>query len=95
MSPFPSFLSFFFTPPPSFLSLSRQPEDMEFKYWRPFILFLAKTSMEDGQYVPQDGMIHLVHQLMKRGQGLSLFAGVIEGTFEVRCLRLCGWLLVL
>jgi hypothetical protein len=57
---------------------------MEFKYWRPFILFLAKTSMEDGQYVPQDGMIHLVHQLMKRGQGLSLFAGVIEGNFEVR-----------
>jgi hypothetical protein len=29
-------------------------------------------------------MIHLVHQLMKRGKGLSIFAGVVEGAFEVR-----------
>jgi len=39
--------------------------------------------------VPQDGMIHLVHQLMKRGKGLSIFAGVVEGTFEV-CVCLVG-----
>jgi len=62
--------------------LHLKPGDMEFKYWRPFILFLARTSQEDGKYVPQDGMIHLAHQLMKRGKGLSIFAGVVEGAFE-------------
>jgi hypothetical protein len=30
--------------------LALKPGDMDFKYWRPFILFLAKTSMEDGAY---------------------------------------------
>jgi potassium/chloride transporter 4/5/6 len=62
--------------------LQLKPGDMDFKYWRPFILFLAKTSMEDGAYVPQGGMIHLIQQLMKRGKGLAIVGGVIEGTFE-------------
>mmetsp|Transcript_21522 Transcript_21522/g.25435 ORF Transcript_21522/g.25435 Transcript_21522/m.25435 type:complete len:889 (+) Transcript_21522:16-2682(+) len=62
--------------------LALKPGDMDFKYWRPFILFLAKTSMEDGAYVPQGGMIHLVQQLMKRGKGLAIVGGVVEGSFE-------------
>jgi hypothetical protein len=32
--------------------------------------------------VPQGGMIHLVQQLMKRGKGLAIIGGVVEGKFE-------------
>ena len=28
--------------------LALKPGDMDFKYWRPFVLFLAKTDAEDG-----------------------------------------------
>jgi len=62
--------------------LSLKQGDMDFKYWRPFILFLASVHEEEGTYVPQGGMIHLIQQLMKRSKGLSIVAGVIEGTFE-------------
>ena len=62
--------------------LALRQGDMDFKYWRPFVLFLAKISEEDGAYVPQQGMLHLVCQMMKRGKGLSIVAGVVEGAFE-------------
>lgn len=52
--------------------LSLKEGDLDFKYWRPFILFLCKTSVENGAYVPQRGMINLISQLMKRGKGLSV-----------------------
>mmetsp|Transcript_20607 Transcript_20607/g.60205 ORF Transcript_20607/g.60205 Transcript_20607/m.60205 type:complete len:350 (+) Transcript_20607:107-1156(+) len=52
---------------------------MDFKYWRPFVLFLCKLSPEDGSYVPQSGMINLISQMMKRGKGLSIVAGVLKG----------------
>ena len=55
---------------------------MDFKYWRPFVLFLARTDAANGAYVPQDGMLHLVCQLMKRGKGLSIVSGVLEGALE-------------
>jgi potassium/chloride transporter 4/5/6 len=62
--------------------LALKQGDMDFKYWRPFVLFLAKINEEDGDYVPQQGMLHLVCQMMKRGKGLSIIAGVVEGNFE-------------
>lgn len=61
--------------------LALREGDMDFKYWRPFILFLCKTSQEDGTYVAQAGMINLISQFMKRGKGLSIVAGVVEGDF--------------
>ena len=62
--------------------LALKQGDMDFKYWRPFVLFLAKISEENGDYVPQQGMLHLVCQMMKRGKGLSIIAGVVESDFK-------------
>mmetsp|Transcript_19745 Transcript_19745/g.27363 ORF Transcript_19745/g.27363 Transcript_19745/m.27363 type:complete len:964 (+) Transcript_19745:202-3093(+) len=61
--------------------LGLQEHDYEFKYWRPFVLFLCKVSPENQQYVPQRGMINLIQQLMKRGKGISFVAGVVEGDY--------------
>jgi len=62
--------------------LALKDGDLDFKYWRPFILFLCKVDKTDeGKYVPQKGMINLISQLMKRGKGLSIVAGVVEGEF--------------
>merc|ERR1711871_713216 len=61
--------------------LALRDGDLDFKYWRPFILFLCKTSVESGEYIPQRGMINLISQLMKRGKGLTVVSGVVEGEF--------------
>ena len=53
---------------------------MDFKYWRPFILFLASVHEEEGTYVPQGGMIHLIQQLMKRSKGLSIVVSPSQGS---------------
>jgi len=60
--------------------LMLQEADIEFKYWRPFVLFLCKMS-KDGKYIPQGGMINLIGQLMKRGKGLAFVGGCIEGDY--------------
>ncbi|KAJ8613651.1 hypothetical protein CTAYLR_003136 [Chrysophaeum taylorii] len=57
--------------------LSLESGDLEFKYWRPFVLFLCKIDARDGAYVPQKGMINLVAQLMRKGRGLALVNGVL------------------
>ena len=62
--------------------LKLKERDMEFKYWRPFVLFLCKLDKEEGTYVPQAGMINLISQLMKRGKGMSFVAGVVKGEFN-------------
>ena len=62
--------------------LALKESDMQYKYWRPFILFLCKVDQEKGDYIPQKGMINLIAQLMKRGKGLSIVAGVVVGDYE-------------
>jgi potassium/chloride transporter 4/5/6 len=62
--------------------LKLKERDMEFKYWRPFVLFLCKLDKEEGTYVPQSGMINLISQLMKRGKGMSFIAGVVKGEYN-------------
>ncbi|KAJ1445563.1 amino acid permease-domain-containing protein [Pelagophyceae sp. CCMP2097] len=65
--------------------LSLEERDLQFKYWRPFVLFLCKLDQTQGGYVPQAGMIHFLAQLMKRGRGLALVNGVMvsdEGVTE-------------
>ena len=44
---------------------------------------------ETDQYVPQRGMINLISQMMKRGKGLSVVAGVVEGDFLPETHHLC------
>ena len=51
--------------------LALKEGDLDFKYWRPFIMFFCKTSLQDGAYVPQHGMINLISQFMKRGKGMK------------------------
>ncbi|KAH8062573.1 potassium:chloride symporter [Aureococcus anophagefferens] len=52
--------------------------DIQFKYWRPFVLFLCKLDpVGDVSYVPQAGMINMIAQLMRRGKGLALVNGVV------------------
>jgi len=62
--------------------LALQEHDFQFKYWRPFVLFLCTLSEEDGEYIPQKGMINLISQLMKRGKGIAFVAGTIPGKFN-------------
>jgi len=62
--------------------LALQEHDFQFKYWRPFVLFLCTLSEEDGEYIPQKGMINLISQLMKRGKGIAFVAGAIPGAFN-------------
>ncbi|KAK3249873.1 hypothetical protein CYMTET_40719 [Cymbomonas tetramitiformis] len=64
--------------------LALEQHDVEFKYWRPFLLFICKISPSDGKYIPQKGMINLVSQLGKRGKGLAIVAGIIPAPFDAK-----------
>ena len=44
---------------------------------------------ETEEYVPQRGMINLISQMMKRGKGLSVVAGVVEGDYVPENHHLC------
>ena len=57
--------------------LALEEGDLQFKYWRPFVLFLCKLDAEGESYVVQAGMINMIAQLMKRGKGLALVNGVV------------------
>ena len=57
--------------------LALEAGDLQFKYWRPFVLFFCKLDPVADDYVPQAGMINLIAQLMKHGKGLALVNGVL------------------
>jgi len=48
--------------------LALEEGDLQFKYWRPFVLFLCKLNEADG-YQPQRGMINMIAQVMRKGKG--------------------------
>ena len=50
--------------------------DLQFKYWRPFVLFLCAID-GDANYVRQRGMLDALAQLVRRGKGLALVNGVV------------------
>ena len=58
--------------------LALEEGDLQFKYWRPFVLFLCEVN-EGGDYVRQRGMLDALGQLVRRGKGLALVNGVLEG----------------
>ena len=58
--------------------LALEEGDLQFKYWRPFVLFLCKLDPDSDDYAPHKNMIHVLAQLVRRGKGLALVNGVLE-----------------
>ena len=56
--------------------LALEEGDLQFKYWRPFVLFLCAID-GDANYVRQRGMLDALAQLVRRGKGLALVNGVV------------------
>jgi len=57
--------------------LSLTEGDLQFKYWRPFVLYLCKLDDINATYQPQGGMLNLIQQLTKGGHGIALVSGVL------------------
>jgi len=62
--------------------MSVEEHDFQFKYWRPFILYLADLDPVDGALAKTQGVPNLISHLMLRGKGLSFVGGVLEGAIE-------------
>ena len=58
--------------------LALEEGDLQFKYWRPFVLFFCEVNA-GGDYVRQRGMLDALGQLVRRGKGLALGNGGLEG----------------
>ena len=66
--------------------LALEEGDLQFKYWRPFVLFLCAID-GDANYIRQRGMLDALAQLVRRGKGLALVNGVVVDEVAEHSLR--------